>query len=184
MTISTRPAALLGGLLTSVVLTTASAAMAATAPDGYRSAAFGMSAEEVGARLEGDGVVRVSQERSAEGDLVIDGQLQAEDEPATDLRYVFPGGEDRLALVVAFHPEVDDRDEVMQRLAASHGEPWPDEMAEWWYEQLKDGMPETPHSLEVWGGDDGQRSRFVRLWTFDDYLSVEYLDTRLFPAGP
>ncbi|MCG6656835.1 hypothetical protein HOP52_03460 [Halomonas campisalis] len=183
MAITTQPAAWVTGLLTSLALATAGAAVAAEGPDGYRSADFGMSSEAVMERLEGDGVVNVSVHETDDGDIIIDGELQTEGEPETDLRYVFPGGQDQLALVVAFHPQVDDHATVKQQLEARYGQPWVEELAEWWFEQLKEGMPEEPRSLYVWGGEGDEvteRGRFVRLWSFDDYLSVEYLDTQLF----
>ncbi|RCV88904.1 hypothetical protein [Billgrantia montanilacus] len=179
----TRPAALFGGLLASLALSTASGAMASESPTGYRSADFGMSSEVVLERLEQDQVVNVSVQETEDNDLIIDGELQAENEPATDLRYVFPEGRDQLALVVAFHPNVEDYASVKAELEARYGKPWEEEMAEWWFEQLQDGMPETPNSLTVWGGDGDEareRGRFVRLWSFEDYLSVEYLDTQMF----
>lgn len=183
MAITTQPAAWATGLLTSLALATASAAAVAAGPDGYRSADFGMSSEAVMERLEADGIVNVSVQETDDGDVIIDGELQAEGEPDTDVRYVFPDGNDQLALVVAFHPQVEDYATVKEQLEARYGQPWAEEMAEWWFEQLKDGMPEQPQSLDVWGGEGEEvteRGRFVRLWSFDDYLSVEYLDTQLF----
>ena len=183
MAITTQPAALFGGLVTALMLAAASAAAAAEGVTGYRSADFGMSSEAVLERLEQDRVVNVSVQETEDNDIIIDGELQAEGEPDTDLRYVFPAGRDQLALVVAFHPHVEDYASVKVELESRYGQPWAEEMTEWWFEQLKEGMPEEPGSLTVWGGDDGeggQRGRFVRLWSFEDYLSVEYLDTQLF----
>lgn len=179
-----RPATLCGGLLTTLVLAWAGSTAAAQGPSGYRSAEFGMSSEEVMAVLERDGVIEVEVQQTEEEDLIVDGVLQAPDEPATDLRYVFPAGSDQLALVVAFHPEVEDFQAVKGQLEDKYGQPWEEEMTEWWFEQLKAGMPQEPSSLTVWGGDgseDRERGRFVRLWSFEDYLTVEYLDTQLFP---
>ncbi|MFW3616847.1 hypothetical protein [Billgrantia antri] len=159
------------------------AALAAEGPSGYRSAEFGMSHQEVMARIAADGVSEIEVRETAEGDLLVDGELQTPDASATDLRYVFPAGSDQLALVVAFHPDVAQRERILGELAAEYGEPWKEEMAAWWFAQLAGDMPETPQSLEVWGGEGqgtSQRGRFVRLWTFDDYLSVEYLDTQGF----
>ena len=179
----TRPAALFGGMLTTLVLSMAASAAASESPSGYGSADFGMSSEAVLDRLEHDQVVNVSVQETEDNDVIIDGELQAEDQPVTDLRYVFPEGQDQLALVVAFHPHVEDYASVKAELEARYGKPWEEEMAEWWFEQLKEGMPEEPSSLTVWGGDgneDRERGRFVRLWSFEDYLSVEYLDTQMF----
>jgi hypothetical protein len=183
MAITTQPAALVGGLLTALVLTATSTVAAAEGITGYRSAEFGMSSEEVLARLETDDVVNVETQETSEDDLIIDGELQVSDGPVTDVRYVFPAGGDQLALVVTFHPDVQDHAVVKEQLVSRHGEPWGEEMTEWWFEQLKEGMPEEPNSLAIWGGGESEnqeRGRFVRLWVFDDYLSVEYLDTRLF----
>ena len=179
----TRPTALFGGLLTALALSMAGSASASESPSGFGSADFGMSSEAVLERLEQDQVVNVSVQETEDNDVIIDGELQAEDQPVTDLRYVFPAGRDQLALVVAFHPHVEDYDSVKAELEARYGKPWEEEMAEWWFEQLKEGMPEEPGSLTVWGGDgneDRERGRFVRLWSFEDYLSVEYLDTQMF----
>lgn len=184
MAIVMQPAARFGAFLTALLLATSGPAVAAGGPEGYRGADFGMSYEDVMAELGSDeAVVKLAVDETEEGDRLIDGQLLAEEEPETDLRYVFPAGSDELALVVTFHPEVEDRETVVERLKARHGEPWEAEMADWWFEQLKAGMPASPESLMVWGGDGDegqQRGRFVRLWTFDDYLSVEYLDTQRF----
>lgn len=166
---------LLGGLLLA-----AQAALAAPAITGYGSAEFGMTPEAVRERLAEDGVVVVSETRTPEGDLLVDGELGGVAAVATDLRYVFPAPGDRLALVVAFHPEVADHAVVKAQLEARYGTPWAAEMTEWWFEQLQAGMPEPPLALTAWGGEASQRHRFVRLWAFDDYLSVEYLDTSLF----
>jgi hypothetical protein len=172
------------GALAPVLLLVSGAALAAPGITGYGSAEFGMSPDEVRERLAEDGVTEVTEEQTADGDLLIDGRLGGNPvggAPAveTDLRYVFPAGSERLALVVAFHPEVADHATVKADLKAAYGQPWEEEMAEWWLEQLATGMPETPLDFTAWGGDEQQRYRFVRLWTFADYLSVEYLDTRL-----
>jgi len=177
-----RAATWLVGALVAMVLTTA--AWAESGPDGYRSAEFGMSFEAVMAALEDDeGVVNLTVSETDDGDVLIDGELRADDAAPADLRYVFPAGSDALALVLNFYSDVAQRDALVARLTSRHGQPWEEEMAEWWFEQLKAGMPEPPQSLMVWGGDGdetAQRGRLVRLWTFADYLSVEYLDTQRF----
>ncbi|MCE8021781.1 hypothetical protein HOP51_16920 [Halomonas sp. MCCC 1A11036] len=178
-----RPAVLFGGLVAALALAWAGVSAAAQGgPSGYRSAEFGMSSAEVIAYLENDGVAGIEMNETEDGDLLLDAELQAPDEPETDLRYVFPAGGDQLALVVAFHPDVTDYPRVRERLEAQYGQPWEAEMTEWWFEQLKADMPQEPNSLTMWGGDGGEgheRGRLVRLWSFEDYLSVEYLDTRL-----
>lgn len=176
------------GALAPALLLVTGAALAAPTITGYGSAEFGMSPDEVRERLAADGVTDVTEEQTADGDLLIDGRLgggPAAGDPAagapaleTDLRYVFPAGSEQLALVVAFHPEVADQAAVKERLTAEYGQPWEEEMAEWWLEQLAEGMPATPLGFSAWGGDEQQRDRFVRLWTFEEYLTVEYLDNR------
>jgi hypothetical protein len=177
------PGKWLGGLWPALLLV-AGTALAAEGITGYGSAELGMSPEQVRERLAQDGVTEVTEARTDDGDLVIDGRLggaPAAGAPVveTDLRYVFPAGSDRLALVVAFHPEVEDHAEVKAQLMAEYGQPWEEEMADWWLEQLAEGMPQPPVALTAWGGGEAQRDRFVRLWTFEEYLSVETLDTRL-----
>ncbi|TFH87639.1 hypothetical protein EQG41_06050 [Billgrantia azerbaijanica] len=174
-------AGLVGGL---AALALSAIAWAEPGPEGYRSAEFGMSFEAVMAELDGDdAVVNLSVVETDDGDVLIDGELAADDAPPADLRYVFPAGSDALALVLTFHPDVAQREAVVARLTSRYGQPWEEEMAEWWFEQLQADMPQPPQSLMVWGGDGdavAQRGRLVRLWTFDDYLSVEYLDTQRF----
>ncbi|MGJ7462267.1 hypothetical protein ACR80S_14305 [Halomonas sp. MA07-2] len=172
------------GALAPALMLIGGTALAAPAITGYGSVELGMSPDEVRERLTGDGVTEVTEAQTADGDLLIDGRLggsPAPGDPAveTDLRYVFPAGSERLALVVAFHPEVADHAAVKAELTAQYGKPWEEEIAEWWLEQLADGMPETPLGFSAWGGDEQQRHRFVRLWTFEEYLTVETLDTRL-----
>lgn len=144
---------------------------------GYRSAQFGMSAEEVRATLDGDGITVTTEHKTDAGDTLIDGHLS--DNSAVGIRYVFPAGHDQLALVVTFHPELGRPGPVKQRLQAKYGNAWADDMAEQWFEQLHEGMPDGVQDLMVWGGAEGNRTRFVRLWVFEDYLSVEYLDMAL-----
>ena len=160
-----------GGLLL------APGAFAADTMDGYRSAQFGMSADEVKSAVEDDGVTIVTVHETDDGDTLLDGHL--DDDTETGIRYVFPEGRDQLALVVKFHPDHNDPAPLVERLKADHGEPWADDMAEQWFEQLREDMPEGVRDLTVWGGGEGARERFVRLWVFEDYLSVEYLDINL-----
>jgi len=167
------------GALAPALLLAAGAALAAPAITGYGSVELGMSPDEVRERLVADGVAEVTEEQTAAGDLLIDGRLGGDSAVETDLRYVFPAGSERLALVVAFHPEVADHAAVKAQLMDEYGQPWADEMAEWWQGQLAEGMPSAPLDFAAWGGDEQQRHRFVRLWTFEEYLTVETLDTRL-----
>lgn len=156
-------------------------AVAGDTMDGYRSAQFGMSADEVRSVVEDDGVIITTTEETADGDKLLDGYV--DDDTEAGIRYVFPEGRDQLALVVKFHPDHDDPGPLVERLQADHGEPWEDDMAEQWFEQLRDDMPEGVRNLTVWGGDEGARERFIRLWVFEDYLSVEYLDINLLRGG-
>lgn len=169
------------GKLTIAVALVWAGAAAAHSPDGFRGATFGMSSEAVAALLADEGMINIERRQTAEDDLIIDAELGGE--PNIDLRYVFPAGHDALALVVAFYPSAAELARIEAELEAEYGPPWEAEMSEWWLEQLKHDMPETPRGLTVWGGGEGeqQRNRFVRLWSFEDYLTVEYLDTTLFP---
>lgn len=166
---------LAGAFLAGLLLLGAQPAGAGESLNGYRSAEFGMSVEQVRARLEGDGVTTSKVYETDDGDLVIDGRLAGEADRETDVRYVFPGGRDQLALVLEFHPDSDHVQAVQARLEQTHGSPWAEDLAEQWFEQLRPGMPERVRGLVVWGGGENGRNRFIRLWIFDDYLSVEYL---------
>jgi hypothetical protein len=175
----------LAAALTAAALLFGLAAAQADEPlSGYRSAEFGMSAAQVRARLEGDGVIATEEYQTDDGDLIIDGHLADEAEAETGVRYVFPAGRDRLALVLEFHPDSADAAAVQARLEQAHGAPWAEDLAERWFEQLKGDMPEGVRELVVWGGDQASRDRFIRLWVFDDYLSVEYLHLGLLSAQP
>ena len=164
----------LAGALMIGLLFAAQSALAAEPLSGYRSAEFGMSADEVRDRLDNDGIVDAEVYRTDDGDVIIDGRLGDASRPDTDVRYVFPAGRDQLALVLEFHPD-SDAQAVQARLEQTHGAPWAEELAERWFEQLKPGMPEGVQGLVVWGGGETNRDRFVRLWVFEDYISVEYL---------
>lgn len=146
-------------------------------PDGYRTAEFGMSSEEVEDALEAGGVAATNREETPDGDIILDGHLK--DDTDTGVRFVFPNGRDELALIVEFRPDNPDFSAARDELADRYGQPWPEEMTEEWYERLKPNMPDDAGELAVWGGNAPERSRFVRLWEFDDYLSIEYLDTEL-----
>jgi hypothetical protein len=166
---------LAGAFLAGLLLLGAQPAWAGESLNGYRSAEFGMSVEQVRARLEGDGVTTAQVYETDDGDVIIDGRLAGDAGRETDVRYVFPGDRNQLALVLEFHPDSDDLRAVQARLEQSHGSPWAEDLAEKWFEQLKPGMPEGVRGLMVWGGGENGRNRFIRLWIFDDYLSVEYL---------
>src|SRR5699024_2095478 len=132
----------LGGWLAALAF---SGALAAEGLTGYRSAEFGMSYQEVMSTLgTDDAVVNLSVEQTEDGDRIIDGELQADESPETDMRYVFPAGGDELAMVVTFHPDVAEREKVIARHESNLGDPWEEEMTEWWFEQLQGGMPEPP----------------------------------------
>lgn len=151
--------------------------MAGEAVDGYRAAQFGMSTEEVRNALDASNVVKTNREETADGDVILDGHLKEDEE--TGVRFVFPGGRNELALVVEFRPEDPSFEAAQAELRERFGAPWPDEMTEEWFARLKEGMPEGASDLAVWGGNAPHRSRFVRLWEFEDYLTIEYLDTEL-----
>lgn len=145
--------------------------------DGYQTAKFGMSPEEVVSTFKDDGVTETQRTETEDGDLIIDGYQIFGGDEETGLRYVFPSGGKELALVVEFFPSVDMVAQVQGTLKGRYGEPWEREMTNWWFDQLRPTMPPGVQELHVWGpnlreGDE----RFVRLWVFDDYLSVEYLD--------
>lgn len=182
MPVHSRFRPLTGVLAAAALLMTAALVGAAEPLNGYRSAEFGMSSEQVRERMEDDGVIGTTAHETADGDLVIDARLDDGEDPETGVRYVFPGGRDRLALVLEFHPDPAAAGQVRNRLRERHGAPWADDLAAKWFDQLKEDMPDGVQELTVWGGGEGNRDRFIRLWVFDDYLSVEYLDLNLLSA--
>lgn len=172
--LSGRSATLLGVLLVGAV---SSGSVIGDEVDGYQEAKFGMSPSEVVNTFEDDGVTKTQRTETDNGDLIIDGYHYFAGEEETGLRYVFPQGSDGLALVVEFFPSVDLVGPVQGRLTGRYGDPWSQEMADWWLDQLRSTMPADVQELYVWGPElsDG-KEQFVRLWVFEDYLSVEYLD--------
>jgi plastocyanin len=153
---------------------------------GYGDLRFGMSVDEVLAKLSGHQIDFSEAYETSDGDLIIDGRVSADAEkrgglasPGTDLRFVFPAQHQQLALVLEFHPEADLLDAVQARLASALGEPWAEELAGQVFERLKDTMPAGVEDLIIWGGGEQSRQHLVRLWVYDDYLSVEYLDLGL-----
>lgn len=149
---------------------------AETAITGYGSARFGMTIAEVEQRLPEDGVQLVTEHAIDTGERLLDGHRPDND---TDLRYVFPDGE-QLALIVEFIPEPDRLAALEADLTRRYGAAWDQDLADWWFERLLPGMPPGVEKLMVWGRDGQERNRVVRLWVHEDYLSVEYLDLQLF----
>lgn len=149
---------------------------AETAITGYGSARFGMTVAEVEQRLPEDSVRLVTRHTTDTGERLLDGHRPDND---TDLRYVFPDGE-RLALIVEFIPELERLASLEADLTRRYGDSWDQDLADWWFERLSAGMPPGVEKLMVWGRDGEARNRVVRLWVHEDYLSVEYLDLRLF----
>jgi hypothetical protein len=151
---------------------------AATEVDGYLGARFGMTAEQVAGVLEHDGIVQTGTETFDDGDHLI----RAERDRGwveTDLLYVFPGGRDRLALVIEFFPGGTNVEAVEADITERHGEPLSTEMAGLARTHMADSLPPGVEDLTLWVTPDRGPGRFIRMMAFTDHIAVEYLSSAL-----
>ncbi len=153
-------------------------AQAAGAWEGYRGAQFGMSQQEVEASFEANGVELLGAIETADNDVILEAQ-RGDGASAVHLRYIFPAAHAQLALVIEFLPDTGLFERHRAHLTARYGQPWSADLTEWTLEQMGDNLPDGAQDLVAWGGGEGNRTRFVRLWTHEEHLSVEYIDAGL-----
>lgn len=153
--------------------------IAETELNGYLSTEFGMSAEEVRAAIEVDGIVFSSSE-TTEGDHLIFAQRK-QNWITTELLYVFPANSDRLALIIEIFPGVLDTTPVRKELAKQFGTPSSDDYPESVLKHMQESnlIPAGVNQLAVWNITNDGNDREARLMGLEKYVRVEYIDNVL-----
>ncbi len=147
--------------------------------DGYLSARFNMTAEQVSSVLSNDNI-SINSNETTDGDHLIFGQLQRS-WITTDLLYVFPANSNHLALVIEVFPGMVDskpvRDELVKQLGQPSSERFPDSVLK--QLQTDNLIPNGVTELTVWTMNTGGIDRETRLMMMDKYVRVEYIDNDL-----
>jgi len=146
---------------------------------GYLSTNFGMSANEVRAAFENDGVAFSSSE-TTDGDHLIFAQRK-QGWITTDLLYVFPASSDRLALIIEIFPGLLDTTPIRKELADELGEPSSDSYPESVLGKMQESnlIPAGVNQLVVWNITADGTDREARVMGLDKYVRVEYIDNDL-----
>jgi len=166
-------------LFLAIVLSTVSSVSAETKLEGYLSTHFGMSAEEVRAVIENDGVV-FSDSETTDGDHLIFAQRK-QSWITTDLLYVFPANSDRLALIIEIFPGLVDSDPVRKDLSDKLGEPSSDNYPASVLKKMQESnmIPTGVNQLAVWNITTNGNDREARVMGLEKYVRVEYIDNDL-----
>jgi len=146
---------------------------------GYLSTNFGMSAEEVRAVFEKDGVV-FSNSETTDGDHLIFAQRK-QNWITTELLYVFPASSDRLALIIEIFPGLLDTAPLRKELADELGEPSSDNYPESVLGKMQESnvIPAGVKQLVVWNITADGTDREARVMRLEKYVRVEYIDNDL-----
>ena len=147
--------------------------------EGYLSTHFGMSAVEVRAAIENDGI-DFSNSETADGDYLIFAQRK-QNWITTDLLYVFPASSDRLALIIEIFPGLLDTAPLRKELAEELGEPSSDNYPESVLSKMQESnlIPTGVKQLVVWNITADGTDREARVMGLDKYVRVEYIDNDL-----
>lgn len=145
--------------------------------NGFLSARFGMSAEEVLAALKADGV-QIDSDKPTSGGHQIRGQRKGR--LATNkLIYLIPEQSKKLALVIEFYDSPDYHKQVLEDLREQLGDDLGAEIADMMIAQSGEKLPPGLKELTLWAVTAGDSNLLVRLMRFDNYLAVERIDTKL-----
>ena len=146
---------------------------------GYLSTHFGMSANEVRAVIENDGVVFSSSE-TTDGDHLIFAQRK-QSWITTELLYVFPASSDRLALIIEIFPGLLDSTPIHKELVEKLGEPSSDNYPESVLKRMQESslIPDGVKQLAVWDITADGIDREARIMGLNEYVRVEYIDNKL-----
>ena len=146
---------------------------------GYLSTNFGMSAEEVRAVFEKDGVV-FSNSETTDGNHLIFAQRK-QNWITTDLLYVFPASSDRLALIIEIFPGLLDTAPLRKELVDELGEPSSDNYPESVLGKMQESnlIPAGVKQLVVWNITADGTDREARVMGLEKYVRVEYIDNDL-----
>jgi hypothetical protein len=153
--------------------------IAETALQGYLSTDFGMSAKEVRAVFENDGVV-FSNSETTDGDHLIYARRK-QSWITSELLYVFPASSDRLALIIEIFPGLLDTTPLRKELAEELGEPSSDHYPEAVLSKMQESnlIPAGVKQLVVWNITVDGTDREARVMGLDKYVRVEYIDNDL-----
>ena len=160
-------------------LTNVNNVIAETQLQGHLSSNFGMSANEVRAVFEKDGVV-FSDSEITDGDHLIFAQRK-QSWITTDLLYIFPENSDRLALIIEIFPGLVNSDSVRKDLAKRLGEPSSDNYPVSVLKQMQESnlIPAGVNQLAVWNITANGNNREARVMGLGKYVRVEYIDNDL-----
>ncbi len=161
------------------VLSSVSNVSAETSLHGHLSTHFGMSANEVRAVIENDGVV-YSNSETADGDHLIFAQRK-QSWITTELLYVFPASTDRLALIIEIFPGLMDSTPVRKILTETLGEPSSDNYPKSVLKNMQESnlIPDGVKQLSVWNITTDGVDREARIMRLSEYVRVEYIDNNL-----
>ncbi len=160
-------------------LSNVSNVIAETRLEGYLSSDFGMSANEVRAVFENDGVV-FSNSETTDGDHLIYAKRK-QDWITSELLYVFPASSDRLALIIEVFPGLLDPTPIRKELAEELGHPSSDNYPEAFLKKMEESnlIPTGVKQLVVWNINIDGTDREARLMKLDEFVRVEYIDNNL-----
>jgi len=160
-------------------LTNINNVIADTQLQGHLSTNFGMSAEEVRAVFEKDGVDFSSSEVTDGDHLIFAKRKQSW--ITTDLLYVFPANSDRLALIIEIFPGLVDSEPVRKDLSDELGEPSSDNYPVSVLKQMQESnlIPTGVNQLVVWNITANGNDREARVMGLEKYVRVEYIDNDL-----
>jgi hypothetical protein len=160
-------------------LTNVSNVIAETQLQGHLSTNFGMSANEVRAVFEKDGVV-FSDSEITDGDHLIFAQRK-QSWITTDLLYIFPANSDRLALIIEIFPGLVNSDSVRKDLSDRLGEPSSDNYPATVLKKMQESnmIPTGVNQLAVWNITANGNDREARVMGLGKYVRVEYIDNDL-----
>ena len=166
-------------LTAAIILINATNAFAEAKLNGFMSAQFGMSAEEVQANFKNDEVIFSSSETTDNDHLIYAQRKQAW--ITSELLYVFPAGSDRLALVIEIFPGLLDTSPIRKELTEKLGKPTSDNYPEpvLIHMQESNVIPEGVNQLAVWNITTDGIDREARMMSLNEYVRVEYIDNNL-----
>lgn len=166
-------------LFLTFALSNVSSVIAETQLEGYLSTHFGMSAKEVRAVFEKDGVA-FSNSEITDGDHLIFAQRK-QSWITTELLYVFPANSDRLALIIEIFPGLLDTTPLRKELAEKLGEPSSDNYPEPVLTKMHESnlIPAGVKQLAVWNITSDGIDREARIMGLNEYVRVEYIDNDL-----
>ncbi|MDM8546121.1 plastocyanin/azurin family copper-binding protein [Candidatus Venteria ishoeyi] len=144
--------------------------IAQTTFNGYLSAAFGMSWQQVKEAIAKDDLKLVNAE-----DAEIIKAKRDRGFITTDISYVIPKQTGKLALIVEFYPGVLSENPIVNELEKQLGSPLGKDATAEVLKQIKDDLPPGVTALTLWAWEVDNQDRFIRLLKFDDHIAVEYL---------